>query len=66
MSSEESEVKWHRIPLRLGDIDLTTSQEAVVRDYARSQGYKTLVGFHWHMRREEINYYDIVRIYYED
>jgi len=66
MSNEESEIEWHKIPLRLGDADLTTSQEDAVRDYAKSQGYETLSGFHWHMRREEKNYYDIIRVSYKD
>lgn len=66
MHREEEDIEWQKIPLRLADVDLTTSQEESVREYARSQGYETLSGFHWHMRREEINYYDIIRIYYED
>jgi len=66
MNSEESEVKWQKIPLRLADFDLTTSQEKVVREYARSQHYETLAGFHWHMRREELNYYEVINVFYEE
>jgi len=63
--SEEEKIRWQKIPLRLGDVgDLTVSRERVIREYARSQHYETLAGFHWHMRREELNYYDVIRVYY--
>lgn len=66
MSNEEETINWHKIPLRLEAVDFTTSQEQTVREYARSQGYKDLRGFHMHMRSEELNYYDVIRVYYEE
>lgn len=61
---EEVEVEEPFIPLTYGEFipyPVTGKQEDVIRAYAQREGYETLKGFHWFLRREEMNYYDILR-----
>lgn len=52
------------IPLKWSDwlpYPITDKQEEVIREYATREGFKDLRGFHFHLRREQMNYYDILR-----
>jgi len=61
---DEDEVEEPFIPLSYGEFipyPVTSKQDQVIRDYARREGFETLRGFHWHLKREMMNYYDILR-----
>lgn len=61
---EVGQVEEPFIPLSYGEFipyPVTSKQDQVIRAYADNEGFKTLRGFHWHLRREEMNYYDILR-----
>lgn len=52
------------IPLRWSEwlpYPPTARQEEVIRNYALQAGFRDLRGFHWHLRRERMDYYDILR-----
>ena len=44
----------------------TTAQEENIREYARGQGFKNLRGFWKWMESRDWDYYDIIKIRYED
>lgn len=60
---------WVKIGETIGyDLETDTShyatnrQEQAIRDYAKQQGYDTLRGFHWFLKREDWSYYNVLRI----
>jgi len=53
---------------RHGVEELTNAQYDAVRSYAQQQGYEDLRGFHWALKRGDMNvwdYYDALRAFYE-
>jgi len=61
---DEEEEEEPFIPLTYGEFipyPVTGRQDEVIRAYAKKEGFDTLKGFHWFLRREEMNYYDILR-----
>lgn len=58
---DAEEGQWIRIYEPI-EGDITSGQEEAIRQYARGEGYEDLRGFHWHLRREGWDYYDILRI----
>lgn len=45
---------------------MTEAQEGVIRQFARKEGFETLRGYWSHMRAEEWDYYDVIKMYYRD
>lgn len=41
---------------------MSDAQELAIREYARTQDFKDLRGFHMYMKSEELDYYDIIKI----
>ncbi len=63
MSDDPRERSWFKIS-EAPEHTVTAGQMEAIRDYAASEGYETLRGYHQHLRSMGWDYYDVLKAEY--